>query len=107
MYAPGGAGRPEDAARLLADAPKFRDVAETMIEAWPVATAQHLTDTGCNRRAWVGQASCAFAFGCTRLATIHGWFTLTAAKQDAANAVADEIIARWVWGWEHAETLFG
>jgi hypothetical protein len=100
-------GSADDAARLLGNPDLFGEAARAMVNAWPVAAAQHLSDTSCNRRAWVGQASCCYAFQCSRLTTIEGWFTLPVAVQAAANAVAEEVIVEWEGGRRRAQTLFG
>jgi hypothetical protein len=67
----------------------------SMLSAWPVAAAVNLTNTGLNRRAWVGQAACCFQVGSTAAETKRAWWQLSESQRTAANACADEVIALW------------
>jgi hypothetical protein len=93
---------------LLRDTPfALRDAMMDAALAWPIAAAHNLTDTGSNRRAWLGQAACCLAHGATQFATCLAWWELTLDEREAANAVADSVLAQWetevVYG---AETIF-
>lgn len=66
-----------------------------VLEAWPVSCEQNLTDTGMNRRAWVGHAACCLATSCPEDITREAWGSLTQQQQDDANAKADQAIAIW------------
>ena len=107
MYRTDLPGTAFHAARLLADAERFAKIARRVVTEWATASAQHLTDHSCNRRAWLGQAACCLGVACDRLTTIEGWFTLTETEQARANAVADLVISEWERGYDRAETLFG
>lgn len=92
---------------LLRNAAGLRDAMMDAVLAWPIAAEHNLTDTGSNRRAWLGQAACCLAHGATQFATCSAWWELSEDERDAANAAADSVIAQWemevVYG---AETLF-
>lgn len=94
-------------ADLLRDQDALREAMRDVTQQWPVSTAQNLTDTGSNRRSWLGQAACCLAHGSPEFTTCQAWWTLTDAERDAANAVADEVIAMWEMGVDRAQTSFG
>lgn len=83
------------AGSLLSDCGAFGSAARQMIEAWPVASAVHLTAVATNRRSWVGQASCCFIHGVPEIATRAAWKALTERERDSANDVADEVISEY------------
>ncbi len=100
-----GEGDGADLARvLLADETECWAAMEAVVREWPNATEHNLTATGTNRQAWLGQAACCFVHGVPDHVTKMGWHLLTETEQDAANLVADMVIA----GWEasRVETLF-
>jgi hypothetical protein len=94
---------------LLRDATgALPDAMMDAVLAWPIAAEHNLTDTGSNRRSWVGQAACCLAHDATEFATCSAWWELSDDQRDAANAVADTVIARWEREvWSGAQTLFG
>lgn len=92
---------------LLRNAAGLRDAMADAVLAWPIAAEHNLTDTGSNRRAWLGQAACCHAHGATQFATCSAWWELSDDERAAANAAADSVIHQWeqevIYG---AETLF-
>lgn len=66
-----------------------------VIPAMPIACRQNLTDTGQNRRAWIGHAACFLAINCPEDVTREAWGLLTQQQRDEANAVADHAIEQW------------
>lgn len=82
-------------ARLLSDPELFHINALRVITAWPYSAAVNLSNRSRNRQAWLGQASCCFACGSPEDLTKQAWHRLSPAEQDAANAVADRVIAEW------------
>lgn len=83
------------ASQALLAGPECLTAMRCVLEAWPVATAVNLTNTGLNRRAWVGQAACCFQVGSTAAETKRAWWQLSESQRAAANACADEVIALW------------
>lgn len=83
------------AARLLSDVDLFREAALKVIHQWPHAAEVNLSNRSRNRQAWLGQAACCFVCGATEDLTKEAWHRLSPAEQDAANMVADYVIAVW------------
>lgn len=92
---------------LLRCPDEFRETAREMLRAWPVAAQHNLGNLWTGRRAWVGQASCCYAFGATSADTRSAWGCMTNAEQRAANSAADAVIAERRMGVANAQTLFG
>lgn len=68
---------------------------EAVLVQWPIACEVNLSNTGCNRQAWIGQAACSLAVGAVEESTRAAWNSLTPDQQDIANRIADEITAGW------------
>jgi hypothetical protein len=68
---------------------------QKVIKAWPVACEHNLTDTGMNRRAWVGHAAVSLAINCPEYITRMAWWNLSKEQQDLANDQADRAIEKW------------
>lgn len=66
-----------------------------VIAAWPVAAAVNLSNAGCNRRAWIGQAACCLAVGASASATKRAWWQMSDQQRTAANMIAEEVILLW------------
>lgn len=82
-------------AELLANEGKFFNQAMQMIDSWTVAAATNLSNRARNRQAWIGQATCCYAFGAKEHQVKDAWHTLTKKQQEQANNTADEVIAIW------------
>lgn len=67
---------------------------------WGHAAEHNLTNLNRNRQAWLGQAACCFIDGAPEYLVKRAWNNLSAEKQRAANAVADEVIKEWEWKYE-------
>ena len=80
---------------VLRDEGACREAMERVIQEWPIATAVNLTNSGANRRAWLGQAACCLHAGATSSATKRAWWQLSTDHQTAANVIAEEVIALW------------
>ena len=85
----------EASASLMKDARAFKAGMMRALEEWPLSCEHNLSAENVNRIAWLGHAGCCVAVGspedCTRVA----WHTLNKAEQDAANAAAADVLARW------------
>jgi hypothetical protein len=80
---------------FLSDTDRFRTAAKAMVDAWPMSCEHYLTNVSMNRIAWIGQASVCFKLGipsCFR----GGWSLLSKEQQDAADAVALEVLNEWL-----------
>lgn len=83
------------AARVLADPSLLHRSMSSIIIRWPYSAEVNLSNRSRNRQAWLGQAACCFVCGANEDLTKQAWHRLSAAEQDAANAVADCVISRW------------
>jgi hypothetical protein len=59
---------------------------------WVKSTEQNFSDTGSNRRAWLGQAACCIQDKIPEYITRIAWMLLSKDKQDEANDIADRVI---------------
>lgn len=66
-----------------------------VITEWPISSLVNLTDRTCNRRAWLGRASCMIASSSPDEATRLAWWKLSGEQQNEANRIADEVISAW------------
>ena len=78
--------------RLLCDKNDFYHSAIDMIKKWQVASIINLSNKNSNRKAWVGQATCCFIYGCPDYVTKKAWGLMTEQQQIEANKIADNII---------------
>ena len=85
----------KDEIQLLSNIDKCLTFMERVTITMPVATQVNLTNMGCNRKAWIGQASCFEYMGCVDLATRKAWWQLTKEQQDTANDIAETVINEW------------
>lgn len=98
----------ERAAFILSSPEIFANAAREMLRRWPIAAEHNLTNTEQNRRAWLGQATCCHRANAPESATRFAWWMLSQDARDAANAVADHVIAKWERDREadHTPALF-
>lgn len=87
--------QPGLSAELLLSESNFWQAMCDLIRKWPVSVAVHLSDSGINRRAWLGQASCFVKVGNCQDCTKHGWSFLSEVEQRSANLLAERMIAKW------------
>ena len=66
-----------------------------VIKKWHYSCEHNLTDLSQNRRAWIGHAACALAFGCPEDIVREAWGYLTERQQELANKEADKAIEEW------------
>ena len=83
------------ACSILGDTVAFLDAAMRVVDEWTTTSAVHLSNSGINRRAWLGRASCCLVGGVPEQIVRTAWWRLTVDQQAAANAVADRIIDQW------------
>lgn len=83
------------AKELLSNTDLFYSVAQKMIETWTNSADVHLTNKECNRKAWIGQASCCFYAKVPEILTCIAWNKLTDKQKERANLVAKELIDKY------------
>jgi hypothetical protein len=92
----------DEAERLLARAVEFTGNAalygsymKRVVDTWPFSVEHNLTNTGMNRRAWVGHAAASLAIGAPEYITRQAWWMLTEDQRRKANRRADTAIRRF------------
>lgn len=89
---------------LLSDQIKFAQIAYKVITEWKNASEVNLSNIGRNRQAWIGQASCCYAYKIPERITKMGWRMMLPSKQQEANLTADKIIK--LWEEDYAKNIF-
>ena len=88
--------RIEKAIDLLSDAKLCREYMQKVVDEWPIATEEVLTNPESNGRAWLGQCAC-FLYGrCHDEETRKAWVMLKPEIQTAANKIAEQVIKAWL-----------
>lgn len=92
----------DEAARLLARAVEFTGNAKLygsymkrVVDTWLFSVEHNLTNTGMNRRAWVGHAAASLAIGAPEYITRQAWWMLTQDQRRKANRRADTAIRKF------------
>jgi hypothetical protein len=84
------------ACSLLSDSERLRRSMMRVVRQWPFSAEVNLTNLGCNRQAWLGQAACCIELGVPEQLTRQAWGLLLESHRVRANAVADSVINLWV-----------
>ncbi len=71
-----------------------------VIDEWPIANEENLSNLNQNRRAWLGWAACSLIHSAPDMITRRAWGGLMIAQQNSANAVAEEVIELWEQRYE-------
>lgn len=85
-----------DAKNLLGNEKFFTEVAKEVLDRWPIATKVNLTNNACNKRAWLGQASCCYKYKVPEIFTRIAWNSLEERQKIRANKVAQILIDNWI-----------
>lgn len=88
------------AIKMLTDLDLFEKTAREVIHNWHYTCEHNLTNTGLNRIAYIGQASCFYKYDVREDETRKAWSYLTDEQREKANAVADKILREWLDGQE-------
>lgn len=83
------------AVKLLSNPEEFQRVAEKLTKEWKYACEHNLTNSGLNRIAYIGQASCFYAYGIKEEETREAWGYLTEEQQAEANKIAEKVLRAW------------
>jgi hypothetical protein len=74
---------------------------QAVVREWKHSAEVNMSNIGCNRQAWLGQAACCYATGAPDFVTKMAWRSLTDEQRAAANQAADNVIKEW--DKEHGE----
>lgn len=66
-----------------------------VLKEWPISCEHNLSDTGQNRRAWIGHAAVLLALDIPEDITREAWGHLTKKQQDLADNEANKAIGIW------------
>jgi len=83
------------AVKLLSNPEVFYNTAKDMITDWVISAEQNLTISSRNHEAWVGQATCSYAYKIPERITKMAWRLLKVSEQCEANIIAQKIIDEW------------
>lgn len=89
------------AAQCLSDESICLEHMRRVVEQWPIATEQVLTDRGVNRKAWLGWCACFMYCGSHDEETRKAWNLLVDETRARANAIADKVIKEWEERYEN------
>lgn len=77
---------------LLSNQELFFKTGLEMINSWKNSADVNLTNLGCNRRAWIGQASCCYNHKAPESVTRLAWGLMDDYNRFHANNTADKLI---------------
>lgn len=103
MYDESRDGRKErvlQAVAILGTPEVCRKAMQKVIDEWKIATEYNLSNAEINRRAWLGQAACAIYANIHEDETREAWGYLTIEQRTTANAIATQIIKKWLYEFE-------
>ena len=93
------------AINFTGDHVKYGSFMQRVIIEWPVSCENALTDYSLNRKAWIGHAACAIAFGCPEDIVRLAWGKLTDEQQFLANKEADRAIQAWEYNYAESRGI--
>lgn len=92
------------ALKLLSDKHLFLIACKDVLNTWKISSKVNLTNTGCNRRAWLGQASCCIKYNVPEMCTRMAWGRLTEQQQFEANIIAEMVINSFENNYERQDS---
>ena len=107
MYDESKEGRNERvmfAVYILGNEQICREAMEKVIDEWKTATEYNLSNAEINRKAWLGQAACSCYGNVHEDETREAWGYLTDDQRIKANAIAAEIIKKWLSKYDAEST---
>lgn len=66
-----------------------------VVREWPISCENALTDERLSKKAWIGHAACALAFGCPEDIVRQAWGYLSDEQRLLANREAERAIRLW------------
>lgn len=89
---------------ILGNEDVCREAMQKVINEWKIATEYNLSNAEINRKAWLGQAACSCYGNVHEDETREAWGHLTDEQRKKANAIAGEIIKKWLSNYQHNHT---
>ena len=92
------------AINMLSNKELFLNTCIEVIENWTISTKVNLTNKQCNRKAWLGQASCNYKYKVPEILTRIAWSKLDIIQQYEANEIAQKVINSYELNYEKKDT---
>lgn len=92
------------AVEMLTNNDLFLETCKEVLVNWKISSKVNLTNKSCNRKAWLGQASCSFKYKVPEICTRTAWGQLSFFQQTEANKVAEQIINSFEINYERQNT---
>ena len=86
--------------KMLSNEDLFLETCKEVLINWKISTKVNLTNKQCNRKAWLGQASCNFKYKVPEICTRFAWKELSINQQQKANKIAELIINNFELNYE-------
>lgn len=80
---------------LLRNANELYAAMSYVANTWKYAAEVNLSNRGCNRQAWLGQAACCYVVHATEAEVRQAWNLLEDSERNAANTIADRVSYEW------------
>ena len=94
--------RIEKAVECLCNESICREYMRKVVKEWPIATEQVLSNTGMNRKSWLGWCACFLYGGCHDEETRRAWWLMSDEARAMANGIAKQVIREWEKEHENA-----
>lgn len=85
----------KEAIEFTGDHKKYGRFMMRVATEWTRSCEHNLSNKTQNRKAWIGHAACAMAFGCPEDIVREAWSHLSEEQQKLANDQADKAIKYW------------
>lgn len=86
----------QKAINILIDEDRFYSLCELVLKNWKISSRVHLTNPNCNKKAWLGQASCCYSDHVPEYLTKKAWSILSEKQRAVANKVAEDCINKYL-----------
>jgi len=92
------------AIEMLTNNELFLNTCKEVLINWTISSRVNLTNKQCNRKAWLGQASCNFKYKVPEICTRIAWGKLNINQQNEANKIAEQVINSFELKYEKQDT---
>ncbi|CAB4165180.1 hypothetical protein UFOVP916_64 [uncultured Caudovirales phage] len=92
------------AIEMLTNKELFLNTCKEVLINWTISSSVNLTNKQCNRKAWLGQASCNFKYKVPEICTRIAWGKLSIEQQNEANKIAEQVINSFELNYEKQDT---
>jgi hypothetical protein len=89
---------------MLTNNELFFNTCKEVLINWKISSRVNLTNKQCNRKAWLGQASCNFKYKVPEICTRIAWGKLSINQQNEANKIAEQVINSFELNYEKQDT---